>query len=63
MKKATGNKLREPARASLREMPEVNFDKAKVRRNPYALRRAGYFLHPHGSGCVTPPFGSRDAAH
>ena len=38
MKKATGKKIREPARASLREMPEVNFDKAKVRRNPYALR-------------------------
>jgi len=25
--------------------------------------RAGYFLHPHGPGCVTPPFGSRDAGH
>jgi len=27
---------REPSRASLREMAEVNFDTAKVRRNPYA---------------------------
>src|SRR2546426_6775853 len=25
--------------------------------------RAGYFLHPHVPGCVTPPFGSRDAGH
>ena len=32
MKKATGKKPRGPSRASLREMPEVNFDKAKVRR-------------------------------
>ena len=40
MKKATGKKTREPSRASLREMPEVNFDKTKVRRNPYGLRIA-----------------------
>jgi hypothetical protein len=40
MKKATGKKIRGPSRASLREMPEVNFDKARVRRNPYALRIA-----------------------
>jgi len=30
MKKVTGKKLRGPSRVSLREMPEVNFDKAKV---------------------------------
>jgi hypothetical protein len=47
MKKAIGKKPREPFRASLREMPEVNFDKAKVRRNPYALRIAkeGISIH------------------
>jgi hypothetical protein len=47
MKKATGKKLLGPSRASLREMPEVNFDKAKVRRNPYALRIAteGISIH------------------
>src|SRR5262249_59452907 len=38
MKKVTGKNRREPSRASLREMPEVNFDRAKFRRNPYALR-------------------------
>jgi len=31
-------------------------------RRPRA-RRAGYFLHPHVPGCVTPPFGNRDAGH
>src|SRR5712691_1712632 len=47
MKKATGKKPREPTRVSLREMPEVNFDKARVRRNPYALRIAkeGISIH------------------
>ncbi len=47
MKKATGKKPREPTRVSLREMPEVDFDKAKVRRNPYALRIAkeGISIH------------------
>jgi hypothetical protein len=38
MKKAT--KTREPSRASLREIPEVDFAKATVRRNPYAARIA-----------------------
>jgi hypothetical protein len=33
-------KPREPSRASLREIPEVDFGKAKVRRNPYAARVA-----------------------
>jgi hypothetical protein len=47
MKKATGKKLRGPSRASLREMPEVNFDKAKVRRNPYALRIAAEGISIH----------------
>jgi hypothetical protein len=43
MKKAAGKK----ARASLREIPEVNFDKTKVRRNPYALRitKEGISIH------------------
>ncbi len=37
---------RPPSRASLREMPEVDFSKATLRRNPYAERIAkeGYFL-------------------
>jgi len=30
----------EPSRASLREIPEVDFTKATVRRNPYATRIA-----------------------
>jgi len=47
MEKATGKKPREPTRVSLREMPEVDFDKAKVRRNRYALRIAkeGISIH------------------
>ena len=47
MKKAAGKKAREPSRASLREMPEVNLDKAKVRRNPYALRIAAEGISIH----------------
>jgi hypothetical protein len=47
MKKATGKKTREPSRASLSEMPEVNFDKTKVRRNPYALRIASEGISIH----------------
>ena len=31
---------REPSRASLREIPEVNFYRTRVRRNPYAARVA-----------------------
>lgn len=31
-------KLREPPKTSLREIPEVDFALAKVRRNPYAVR-------------------------
>jgi len=40
MKKATSRRTKEPSRSSLREMPEVNFTKARVRRNPYARRIA-----------------------
>ena len=47
MKRATGKKTREPSRASLREIPEVDFDKAKVRRNPYALRVAAEGISIH----------------
>ena len=35
MKKAS-SKHHEPSKASLWEMPEVDFSRAKVRRNPYA---------------------------
>jgi hypothetical protein len=40
MKKALGDDRRPPSRASLREIPEIDFSKAKVRRNPYAARVA-----------------------
>ena len=33
-------KQREPSKASLREIPEVNLSNARVRRNPYAARIA-----------------------
>jgi hypothetical protein len=46
MRKATG-KSREPSRASLREMPEVNFETAKPRRNPYARRIASEGISIH----------------
>jgi hypothetical protein len=36
MKKVS--KQKEPSKTSLREIPEVDFTKAKVRRNPYAAR-------------------------
>jgi len=39
MKKADRRK-KGPSRASLREMPEVDFKAAKVRRNPFAKRIA-----------------------
>lgn len=38
MKKAKKGKQREPSRASLREIPEIDFSKVLVRRNPYASR-------------------------
>ena len=40
MKKATSKKMKEPSQRALREMPEVDFRKARVRRNPYAARIA-----------------------
>jgi hypothetical protein len=41
MKQAkTKRKATEPSKASLREIPEVNFATSKVRRNPYAARIA-----------------------
>jgi hypothetical protein len=38
MKKANRKSQRAPSKASLREMPEVDFSRARVRRNPYAKR-------------------------
>ena len=38
--KKVNRKHREPSRSSLREMPEVDFAKARVRRNAYAGRIA-----------------------
>jgi hypothetical protein len=39
-------KPREPSRASLKEIPEVDFRAARVRRNPYAaLVAAGGIVH------------------
>lgn len=43
MKKAT--KHREPSAASLREIPQVDWSTAKVRRNPYAARIAKEGIH------------------
>ena len=40
MKKADRKAHREPSKASLKEIPEVDFSKVKVRRNPYAKRIA-----------------------
>ena len=40
MSKAKGSKHREPSRASLRDIPQIDFSKASVRRNPYAARIA-----------------------
>ena len=37
---ARKGRSREPSKASLREIPEVNFGKTRVRRNPYASRIA-----------------------
>ncbi len=45
----------EPSRASLREIPEVDFGKAKVRRNPYAQRVAAEGILQVGRG--RPPRG------
>src|SRR5206468_1212108 len=40
MKKAKTCSQREPSAASLREIPEVDFSKSRIRRNPYAARVA-----------------------
>jgi hypothetical protein len=40
MNKAKGSKRREPSRASLRDIPQIDFSMARVRRNPYAARLA-----------------------
>src|ERR1700734_1711410 len=42
MKKASKKQTshREPSKASLKEIPEVDFSKARVRKNPYAARIA-----------------------
>jgi hypothetical protein len=40
MKKASRRKKAEPSKASLAEIPEIDFSKARVRRNPYAKRIA-----------------------
>jgi len=40
MRKANRRAQREPSRRSLREMPEVDFRRAQVKRNPYARRIA-----------------------
>ena len=39
-RKAKTRKLVEPTRASLKEVPEIDFERAKIRRNPYAARIA-----------------------
>ena len=44
MKKA---KTKEQSRASLREIPELDLSKAKVRRNPYARRIASEGISIH----------------
>jgi hypothetical protein len=40
MKKAGSGSQREPSKRSLREIPEIDFSKARVRKNPYAARIA-----------------------
>jgi hypothetical protein len=40
MSAARKRRQREPSKASLREIPEVDFAKTRVRRNPYAARIA-----------------------
>ncbi len=46
MKKAKTSRSRGPSKASLREMPEIDFSSARARRNPYAERiaREGLFV-------------------
>ena len=47
MKKASSRSPKEPSRASLREIPEVDFARANVRRNPYARRIAATGMSVH----------------
>ncbi len=47
MKKASRKKNREPSRRSLREMPDADFTKVKVQRNPYAHRIASEGMSIH----------------
>jgi hypothetical protein len=42
MKTTKKHRHREPSKASLRELPEIDFSKAVVRKNPYAARIAKY---------------------
>lgn len=44
------SKPREPSKASLREIPEVDFGRARVRRNPYAARVAAEGIVHVGRG-------------
>lgn len=48
--KKKASKPREPSKASLREIPEVDFDRAHVRRNPYAARVAAEGIVHVGRG-------------
>ncbi len=40
MRKATSRRRREPTAASRRELPQIDFSKVRIRRNPYADRIA-----------------------
>jgi len=40
MKKAPTSRTKEPSRSSLRELPEIDFDRYRIRRNGYAKRIA-----------------------
>ena len=40
MKKADRRSQREPSKRSLREIPEIDFSRVRVRKNPYAARIA-----------------------
>ena len=46
MKKAS-RRMKEPSRSSLRDVPEVDFRTANVRRNPYAPRIAATGMSVH----------------
>lgn len=50
MGKSRKQREREPSRATLREIPEVDFQSAKVRPNPYAERIAGMGIVHVGRG-------------